>query len=63
MKVPAMGVIAVALVLALVTTAWARDESLDELKAKLKSATVADQPKICLAIAKRQLEEVGDNSS
>ncbi len=56
MKVPAQGLVAVALVLASVTTAWARDESLDDLKAKLKSATVADQPKICLAIAKRQLE-------
>src|SRR5581483_6391955 len=56
MKVPAQGLVAVALVLASVTTAWARDESLDDLKAKLKSATVADQPKICLTIAKRQLE-------
>lgn len=44
------------LLLACSLAALARHESLDELKAKLKSAKLSDQPKLCLEIAHQQLD-------
>ena len=36
--------------------ALARQETVDELKAKLASSSESDQPKLCLEIARRQLD-------
>jgi hypothetical protein len=47
---------ALLLVLACSLAALAREQTLDELKAKLSSAKVSDQPKLCLEIARRQLD-------
>src|SRR5438270_8348257 len=49
-------VVAVALMFATVTAAWAREETLDQLKAKLQSAKTSDQPKIAVEIAQLQLK-------
>ncbi|HEV2116369.1 MAG TPA: hypothetical protein VGR48_10115 [Terriglobales bacterium] len=46
----------VLLVLACSLAALAREQTLDELKTKLSSAKVSDQPKLCLEIARRQLD-------
>ncbi len=50
--------LAVLLLLASALTAMARQETVEELKAKLNSAKPADQPKLCLEIARRQLDAV-----
>ena len=48
---------AVALLLLLAALpALARQETVDELKAKLASSSESDQPKLCLEIARRQLD-------
>jgi hypothetical protein len=46
----------VLLVLACSLAALARRQTLEELKAKLSSAKLSDQPKLCLEIARRQLD-------
>src|SRR6185437_493000 len=51
----------VAVLLVLTVVAWslpgfARRETVEDLKAKLSTAKVSDQPKICLEIAHRQLD-------
>ena len=51
--------VAVLLVLAVVACSlpgFARRETVEELKAKLSTAKLSDQPKICLEIARRQLD-------
>ncbi len=50
--------LAVLLLLASALAATARQETVEELKAKLSSAKPADQPKLCLEIARRQLDAV-----
>jgi hypothetical protein len=48
--------LAVLVLLACSPAALARHETLDELRAKLASAKLSDQPQLCLEIARRQLE-------
>jgi hypothetical protein len=48
--------VAVLLLLACALPALARQETVDELKAKLASAKESDQPKLCLEIARLQLD-------
>ncbi|HEU5335535.1 MAG TPA: hypothetical protein VFU27_06205 [Terriglobales bacterium] len=48
--------IAVLVLLACAPAALARHETLEGLKAKLAAAKPSDQPKLCLEIARRQLE-------
>ena len=45
-----------ALLLLACSLAFARKETLEELKAKLSSAKLSDQPKLCLEIAQQQLD-------
>ncbi|HSB74853.1 MAG TPA: hypothetical protein VLC12_04335 [Terriglobales bacterium] len=48
--------LAVLLLLTCSLAALARKESLEELKVKLGSAKLSDQPKLCVQIARQQLE-------
>lgn len=48
--------IAVLVLLACSPAALARHETVEELKAKLAAAKPSDQPKLCLEIARRQLD-------
>lgn len=45
-----------ALLLLACSLAFARKDTLEELKAKLSSAKLSDQPKLCLEIAQQQLD-------
>lgn len=54
MKRSSQVAMAILLLLACSPAALARHETLDELKAKLASAPLPDQPKLCLEIARRQ---------
>ncbi len=52
--------VAVLLFLACAPPALSRHETVDELKAKLASAKESDQPKLCLEIARLQLDATED---
>lgn len=56
MKSRAQVAAAVLLVVACSQAAHARRQTLEELKAKLSSAKLSDQPKLCVEIARRQMD-------
>ena len=56
MKRRSQAAVAVLLLLACALPALARQETVDALKAKLASAKESDQPKLCLEIARLQLD-------
>ncbi len=51
------GVIAVLLAAFVASPMAAKEQTLDELKARLSSTSVGDRPKLCLQIAERQLDD------
>ena len=61
MKLPNQAAVAVLCLLALSAAGAARQETIEELKAKASSAKVSDQPKLCLEIARRQLDAAEKN--
>lgn len=56
MRTPRQVAVAVLLVAVVSVPLLARQETVDELKAKLGSAKESDQPKLCLEIARLQLD-------
>ncbi len=51
------GVIAALLAAFVASPMAAKEQTLDELKARLSSTSVGDRPKLCLQIAERQLDD------
>jgi hypothetical protein len=51
------GVLTVLVAIFLVLPMAAKEQSVDELKARLSSTSIGDRPQICLQIAERQLDD------